>query len=231
VSPSGFCAVVPAAGRGRRMGGESPKQYLALCGRTVIEHALAALLAHPGLRRLVVVLAPDDRRFGRLEVARDPRVITAPGGAERADSVLAGLSALQDEPAHTLVLVHDAVRPCVSSGELDRLLDAADPVRGALLAVPVRDTLKRAGPDGRVRETVDREGLWQALTPQAFGLGALRTALEGDRAGVTDEASAIERSGQAPRLVEGEAGNIKITRPADLELAEAVLRARARRGG
>lgn len=224
-----FCAVVPAAGRGRRMGGGEPKQYLPLRGRTVIEHALDPLLAHPDLERLVVVLAADDTGFAALAAARDARVVTARGGAERADSVLAGLAALADEPPERIVLVHDAVRPCLSAAELDRLLAAADPDDGALLAVPVRDTLKRADAHGRVRNTVDREGLWQALTPQAFGLRALRAALEGAREGVTDEASAMERAGHAPRLVEGDAGNIKITRPGDLEVAAALLGARGER--
>lgn len=228
--PVPFCAVVPAAGRGRRMGGGSPKQYLPLYGRRVIEHALAALLAHEGLRRLVVVLAADDAAFGDLPVAREPRIETVAGGAERADSVAAGLAALADEPVDMLVLVHDAVRPCVSSAELERLLAAADPEHGALLAVPVRDTVKRADRAGRVACTLEREGLWQAQTPQAFGLGALRAALAGTRDGLTDESSAMERAGHAPRLVEGEAANVKITRPGDLALAEAILRARADKG-
>lgn len=211
------------------MGGGPPKPYLPLHGRTVIEHALAALLAHDGLRRLVVVLAADDAAFGDLPVARDPRIETVIGGAERADSVVAGLTALSDEPADTLVLVHDAARPCVSRAELERLLAAADTEDGALLAVPVRDTVKRADPAGRVARTVEREGLWQAQTPQAFGLRVLRAALAGIREGITDESSAMERSGHAPRLVEGETANIKITRPGDLALAEAILRSRAER--
>lgn len=230
MKPGRFCAVVPAAGRGRRMGDARPKQYLRLHGGTVIEHALAALLAHPGLERLVVVLAADDAVFAGLAVATDARIATTEGGAERADSVRAGLAALAAEPADTIVLVHDAARPCVTADEIGRLLAAADPADGALLAVPVRDTLKRADAAGRVQHTVDREGLWQALTPQAFGLGALRAALEDAREGVTDEAAAMERAGHAPRLVEGEPGNIKVTRAGDLELAAAVLRARAERG-
>lgn len=227
MKPVPFCAVVPAAGQGRRMGGGPPKPYLPLRGRTVIEHALAALLEHAGLRRLVVVLTADDTNFSGLPVAADPRIETVIGGAERADSVAAGLAALADEPPETLVLVHDAARPCVSQAEVERLLAAADTDDGALLAVPVRDTVKRADASGRVVRTVERDGLWQAQTPQAFGLRALRAALEAVREGVTDESSAMERAGHAPRLVEGESANIKITRPADLALAEAVLRARA----
>lgn len=229
MKPVPFCAVVPAAGRGRRMGGGPPKSYLPLHGRTVIEHALAPLLEHAGLHRLVVVLAAGDTAFADLSVTRDARIETVVGGTERADSVAAGLAALADEPPETLVLVHDAARPCVSQAELERLLAAADADDGALLAVPVRDTVKRADAGARVVRTVEREGLWQALTPQAFGLRALRAALDGVREGVTDESSAMERAGHAPRLVEGDSANIKITRPGDLALAEAVLRARAER--
>lgn len=227
MKPVPFCAVVPAAGQGRRMDGGPPKPYLPLHGRTVIEHALAVLLGHAGLHRLVVVLAADDTGFAGLAVAADPRIETVIGGAERPDSVAAGLAALADEPPETLVLVHDAARPCVSRAELERLLAAADADDGALLAVPVRDTVKRADTADRVVRTVEREGLWQAQTPQAFGLRALRAALEAVREGVTDESSAMERAGHTPRLIEGESANIKITRPGDLALAEAVLRARA----
>lgn len=211
------------------MAAARPKQYHVLAGRTVIEHSLQALLDHPCLSRLVVVLAPGDATFETLAVAADSRVATTVGGATRADSVAAGLQALGDGEPHTLVLVHDAARPCVSRPEIDRLLDAAAAGPGALLALPVRDTLKRSDRQGRVAGTVEREGMWQALTPQAFRLGALREALAGDREGVTDEASALERAGHRPVLVEGDPGNIKVTRPGDLQLAEAILLARAGR--
>nr|WP_281182039.1 2-C-methyl-D-erythritol 4-phosphate cytidylyltransferase [Halofilum ochraceum] len=223
-----FSVVVPAAGAGARMGGPTPKTYLPLAGRTVIEWGLAPLLAHPGLRRLVVALARDDDRFAELPPASDARVQTVIGGASRAASVAAGLDALaadSDGP----VLVHDGARPCLSGEEIERLLAWASDPAGALLAIPVRDTLKRADADGRVAATEDRTGLWQALTPQLFHGGTLRDAL-GDATdpAITDEASAMERAGFAPRLVEGDPANIKITRPHDLPLAEAVL---AMRGG
>lgn len=227
MSVSSFCAVVPAAGRGRRMASERPKQYLRLAGRTVLEHALQALLDHPGLEEIVVALAADDDTFGELPVARDARVRAVTGGAGRADSVAAGLEALGDRAADSLVLVHDAARPCVTRTEIERLLAAASDEHGALLALPVRDTLKRADAQGRSAETVERAGIWQALTPQAFRLGPLREALSGERDGVTDEASAMERRGFAPRLVEGDARNIKVTRPGDLDLAAAILSARS----
>ena len=219
-----FCAVVPAAGAGLRMGGDIPKIHLPLVGRTVIEWALAPLLAHPGLQRLVVALASTDDRFERLELPRDPRVVVVGGGDCRAASVATGLAALTDVSEQQPVLVHDAARPCLSEIELDRLLARADDPDGALLAVPVRDTLKRADAAGRVGRTEPRDDLWQALTPQMFPLGALRTALATHTGrDITDEASAMERAGYHPRLVEGDPANIKVTRPDDLALAAAVL--------
>lgn len=218
-----FWAVIPAAGVGRRMRADRPKQYLTLAGRTILEHTLACFLDHPGLKGVVVSLAEDDPFWPELSCSREPRIHRAPGGSERADSVfnallrLVELGAVEDD----WVLVHDAARPNLARSDLDNLLAvlAEDPV-GGLLAVPARDTLKRAGPDGRVRETVDRSVIWQAYTPQMFRLAPLQRALAEARVAgvaVTDEASAMEWAGQAPRLVEGRADNLKITRPEDLQ--------------
>lgn len=224
MSPVRFCAVVPAAGGGVRMGGDTPKIYLPLAGRTVLECALEPLLAHPGLERLVVVLSAGDERFARMATAGDDRVTPVTGGASRAASVAAGLAALPDVPPERPVLVHDGARPCVTGIEIERLLGWHHEAEGALLAVPVRDTLKRESSGGRVARTEDRTGLWQALTPQMFPRAALADALEdAAHAGITDESSAMERAGHSPRLVEGDPANIKITRPHDLPLAEAVL--------
>lgn len=224
----GFHAVVPAAGRGTRLGATLPKQYLPLAGHTVIELALAPLLEHPGLQRLVVALAPGDAHFRGLPIAGDARVELVEGGATRADSVRAALAALPGSDPAVRVLVHDAARPCLTRADLDRVLAAAADEAGALLAVPIADTLKRADGAGRVDATLDRSGLWQALTPQAFPLGMLRQALEAAAGseGITDEASAVERAGGHPMLVHGDAGNVKITRPGDLHLAAAILAAR-----
>ncbi len=219
-------AVVPAAGVGQRMGAAMPKQYLPLQGRAVIEHTLARLAACPRIAGVVVALAAGDRRFAALAGSAGVRTVT--GGAERADSVLAALDALLDDGAAPgdLALVHDGVRPCLHAADLARVVDAAlvSPA-GALLATPVRDTLKRV--DGeRVMATVPRDGLWHALTPQVFPLAALRAALAAARAAgvqATDEAQAMERAGHAPRVVQGRADNIKITRAEDLELAALVL--------
>ena len=169
---------------------------------------------------------PDDTRFGALGVARHPRVRSVTGGAERADSVALALAALR-APDDDWVMVHDAVRPCVSRGGIDRLIQEADPVSGALLALPLADTLKRAGNDDIVTATVPREGLWRAQTPQLFRLGKLRSALQACAAAgrtPTDEAQAIEWQGERPRLVRGAASNLKVTERPDLVLASAILR-------
>jgi 2-C-methyl-D-erythritol 4-phosphate cytidylyltransferase len=218
-----FWVVIPAAGIGSRMRADRPKQYLQLSGRTILEHSLNCFLDHPQLKGLVLSLAVDDPFWPTLACANDPRICRAAGGAERADSVLAGLLLLLElgAEADDWVLVHDAARPNLARSDLDGLLAelANDPV-GGLLAVPARDTLKRAGADGRVAETVDRSLIWQAFTPQMFRFAALHQALaDALVAGVaiTDEASALEWAGQAPKLVEGRADNLKITRPEDLE--------------
>lgn len=217
-----FWLVIPAAGVGARMAADRPKQYLQVGGRCILEHTLDCFLDHPGLLGAVVCLALDDPYWPQLAVAGDPRVRRAAGGRERADSVLAGLDLLQATGASgdDWVLVHDAARPNLSRADLDGLLAAlADDPVGGLLAVPARDTLKRIGADGRVLETVDRSLIWQAYTPQMFRLATLRRVLRDALAAgvqITDESSAVEWGGQAPRLVEGRADNLKVTRPEDL---------------
>lgn len=227
-----FWVVVPAAGSARRMGAAVPKQYLPLAGRTVIEWSLAPFLAHARTAAIVVVLAEQDQRWPQIAVAGDTKIATTIGGAERMDSVLAGLRALQDRAApDDWVLVHDAARPCLSVGDLDRLLNelSNDDV-GGLLAAPVVDTLKRADDGGRVVQTVAREKLWRALTPQMFRHDLLRRALQSALAkgtAVTDEAQAVEALGVQPKLVAGDADNIKITLPEDLPRAERILKSRS----
>ncbi|MDY7559365.1 2-C-methyl-D-erythritol 4-phosphate cytidylyltransferase [Pseudomonas sp. 10B1] len=218
-----FWAVVPAAGIGARMAADRPKQYLQLGGLTILEHSLNCFLDHPQLLGLVISLAVDDPYWPSLACAADPRIQRAAGGRERADSVLNALLYLHVNGAHDddWVLVHDAARPNLSREDLDKLLSelADDPV-GGLLAVPARDTLKRADSHGRVTETVDRSCIWLAYTPQMFRLGALHRALADSlvsEVSITDEASAMEWSGQSPRLIEGRSDNIKVTRPEDLE--------------
>ena len=218
-----FWAVIPAAGIGARMAADRPKQYLQLGGRTILEHSLGCFLDHPCLKGLVVSLAIDDPYWPTLACATDPRIQRADGGSERSGSVLNALLQLNALNASDddWVLVHDAARPNLSRDDLDKLLaELADDPVGGLLAVPARDTLKRVDKHGRVVDTIDRRLIWQAYTPQMFRLGALHRALADSLvadAVITDEASAMEWSGQAPRLIEGRSDNIKVTRPEDLE--------------
>lgn len=217
---------MPAAGSGARFGQTVPKQYRALAGRTVIEWALAQFILDPRCAQIVVALAAEDERFGALALSGDPRLATVTGGAQRSDSVAAALAAVEggDED---WVLVHDAARPCVTAEEVEALLRSAGASpAGALLALPLADTLKRATPERRVMETPSRESLWRALTPQMFRRGMLREALLAARAQgrmPTDEAQAVEWMGGQPLLVPGNPQNLKVTEAADLALAESIL--------
>jgi 2-C-methyl-D-erythritol 4-phosphate cytidylyltransferase len=221
-----YWLIMPAAGSGRRFGAPVAKQYLPLAGRTVIEHALAPFFADPRCQGIVVAIDPGDQTFAGLPPARDRRIRSVAGGAQRCDSVRNALAAItgRDED---WVLVHDAARPCLARADLDALIETLsdDPV-GGLLATPLSDTLKRADASGRAAETLPRESLWRALTPQMFRLGLLRDALRAAHVAgrePTDEAQAVEWSGRSPGLVTGRADNLKVTSPADLELAGAVL--------
>lgn len=224
MNKANYWAIVPAAGIGRRMGGDIPKQYLPLNGRPVIEHTLERLLGHPSIRQVLVALSPDDQWWPETVFANHPEVVGVEGGAERCDSVLNALRCLSEFAVDDdWVLLHDAARPCLRAGDIDRLIEQlTDHPVGGILGMPVRDTMKRADESAHITETVCREGLWHAFTPQMFRIGPLRTALsdalaQGKR--VTDEASAMELAGYSPMLVEGHPDNIKITRPEDLALA------------
>ena len=224
-------AVLPAAGRGTRFGGDTPKQYLQAGGQSLLAHALDALLAHPRVAGAVIALAPDDDRWPGWTTRMGKPVLRCEGGGERAQSVLAALRMVPaDGTADPLVLVHDAARPNLSRGDLERLIVAAEAsADGAILAAPVRDTLKRADARSCIAATESRSGLWRALTPQAFRRSTLIAALErarDDGVAVTDEAMAIERTGAHPRLVEGREDNIKVTTPADLALVDYLLSTR-----
>jgi 2-C-methyl-D-erythritol 4-phosphate cytidylyltransferase len=213
------------------MGTEIPKQYQPLGGKPLIGHAIEALCAHPRVKLAFVVLAPGDAHFNRHDwSAQKGRLETLYcGGATRAASVFNGLVAMVDvvEP-DDWVMVHDAARPCLDATLIDRLCDElVDDNVGGLLAVPVADTLKRGDDDQRVIETVAREKIWQAQTPQMFRyrllLEALRSAGSAT-SGVTDEASAIERMGLKPRLVMGSPRNLKVTFPEDVLVAETLIK-------
>jgi 2-C-methyl-D-erythritol 4-phosphate cytidylyltransferase len=218
-------AVVPAAGIGSRMQTECPKQYLKIGDKTILEHAVASLLAHPRVGHVIIAISPVDTWFSALPLACDPRISVVNGGGQRADSVLAGLQAAGEA---RWVLVHDAARPCLHQDDLARLLAMTETSKvGGILAAPVRDTMKRGEPGKPlIAHTVEREDLWHALTPQLFPLELLRSCLlraldEG--ATITDEASALEYCGFHPELISARADNIKVTRPEDLALAEFYL--------
>ena len=232
-------AIVPAAGRGERFASSAspgiPKQYTPLLGRSVLEWSLRALLAEPRIQGIVVVLAAGDAHWGEIARSLDsPKLLTTIGGAHRQDSVMNGLEYLAPTAqADDWILVHDAARPCLRAGDLSALCDAlennprsaAAEIGGVVLAAPIVDTIKRELPHGL--ETVDRTGLWRALTPQVFAYAALRKALNdaaADKLAVTDEAQAMERMGIRAALVPGSPFNIKVTRAEDLEVAAAILK-------
>jgi 2-C-methyl-D-erythritol 4-phosphate cytidylyltransferase len=226
---SRYFAIIPAAGTGSRMGGTSPKQYLAVGGRPLLYYAVARLCAHSVIDRIYVVLASDDRRFETYDwkpfaAKLEPLYV---GGDLRAATVL---NALEGISGHTNVddriLVHDAARPCLSAQMLDRLIhEVGDDPAGGLLAMPVADTLKRADGDRRSIRTESRTGLWQAQTPQMFRYDLLLRALRAcDPGQATDEAAAVEALGLKPKLVQSDATNLKVTHAHDLALAELILK-------
>ena len=232
-----YWAVVPAAGVGKRMASAVPKQYLKLLDKSVIEYSCQRLLDHEKITGLVIALGENDEYWSDVRLNTDKPVIRVNGGDERCHSVLNALhelSAMSDRNEHNVqqhdwVLVHDAARPCLRHNDIDVLINTLDShAIGGLLALPVRDTMKRQSADQTVAETVDRNGLWHALTPQMFPLEMLRQAMsDAITSGfmITDESSAIEFMGLQPLLVEGHEDNIKITRQPDLKLAEMYLKA------
>jgi 2-C-methyl-D-erythritol 4-phosphate cytidylyltransferase len=237
-----YWLVMPAAGSGSRFGADGPKQYVPLAGRTVIEWALAPFLADARCAHIVVALAVGDASWARvaaqLGAAVTTTITTVTGGEQRSRSVRLALAALETRAAaEDWVLVHDAARPCLARTDLERLIGGLASHRvGGLLATPATDTLKRTQQrEGtQVLQTVERAGLWRALTPQMFRYQQLCMAL--DRAHAegrfpSDEAQALEWLGEQPALIAGAAGNLKITTAEDLVLAAAVLGARSREEG
>lgn len=233
----GIWAIVPAAGVGRRMAAELPKQYLPINGEPILLHTLRALAAHPAVAGIQLALAADDRHWAGIEASVREALKFGPatvelrccvGGASRADSVLAALSSLPERVSDDdWVLVHDAARPCLSLADLERLIARLpDETDAAILAAPMADTVKQDDGSGRIAATLPRETLWRALTPQAARRGQLSKALrDAATAGVTitDEASALEFAGLKPRLVAGRSDNLKVTEPTDLRLAAMLL--------
>ncbi len=223
-----YWAVIPAAGTGSRMQSDVPKQYLQLNGKCVLEHTLERFCYHPRIEGIVVALSENDPYWNKLALSGHEKVMSTPGGAERYHSVLNGLKYLKTYASpDDWVLVHDAARPCLRHQDIDQLIQklTEHPV-GGLLALPVRDTMKRTDEVRGITETVNREDLWHALTPQMFRLEILEAAIEAAISGgqtITDEAQAIELYGQRPQLIQGYPDNIKITHQSDLPLAELFL--------
>ncbi len=219
-------AIVPAAGVGRRMLADRPKQYLMIAGKTILEHTIEALLSHDDIEQVVIAVSEGDPYFATLPLIHDKRIVIALGGVERADSVQSALALIEHDG---WVLVHDAARPCLTQKDLTQLIQVAMATdQGAILASPVRDTMKRGTPNG-VETTVDRVNLWHALTPQMCSVSMLRTSLHSALSAgavITDEASALEFCGYKPKLVLGRADNIKVTQPEDLALAAFYLQQR-----
>jgi 2-C-methyl-D-erythritol 4-phosphate cytidylyltransferase len=229
-------AIVPAAGIGRRMGATIPKQYLQLNGLTVIEHSLKLLSSLPDLKKITVAVHPDDEHWQKIESdCFASEIVTVVGGDERGQSVLNALLSIDAGP-DDWVLVHDAVRPCTSLTDIQQLIkevtESADYCHGAILATPISSTIKRVNQAHEIEETVAREKLWSALTPQLFPLKKLIQAIESAIAEglpITDEASAMEHFGYSVKVVPGSSHNIKITHQADLALAELILKSQESR--
>ena len=226
-SDAKFWVVIPAAGSGSRMKADMPKQYLMINGFAIIEHTLKIFLANQEIQDVMVALPNNDQRFSQLKTVHNRRIATTNGGSSRAQSVLNGLNALSAVD-DDWVLVHDAARPCLSGESLATLIERLrDDKVGGILAVPVKDTLKRSTVSQTISSTVDRVDMWQAQTPQMFRYGILKAALTlaiEQGVAVTDEASSLEHSGYKPRLIEGDVRNLKITNPEDFAIAEFLLK-------
>lgn len=221
-----YYAVVPAAGVGKRMQADRPKQYLPLQNQTVIECTLMRLLQANIFTTIAVAISAEDPYWPELEIAKHPQILTAAGGKERADSVLSALKSLQNQAdSNDWVLVHDAARPCITSADIHKLIATLkDDATGGILALPSHDTLKQVNGDN-IQQTLDRRTVWRALTPQMFRFGVLKQALEqtAGNLAITDEASALELIDLPAQIVEGRPDNIKITQPEDLFLAQFYL--------
>ena len=224
-----YFALIPAAGSGARLGGETPKQYLDVSGKSLLAHAAATLLGEPRIEKIFIVVSPGDPYTERIAAMHglEAALVLPCGGATRAATVYNGLQELEKHGVldNDWLLVHDAARPCLSASALNRLIEEiGTDVVGGILAVPVSDTLKRSDDYQRVTATEQRAGLWYAQTPQMFRVGTLRNALQNAKRDVmTDEASAIEAAGMRPKLVMGERQNIKVTYADDIPLVEWLL--------
>lgn len=216
-------AILPAAGIGSRMRVDKPKQYLKILDKTILEHTLTVMLTHSAVTQIILAVNRGDPYIANIALIGHPKIQTIIGGETRAESVFNGLKVIDEK--NTWVLVHDAARPCLTHSDIDKLLAVNDD-QGAILAIPVTDTIKRATADQQILQTEDRTQLWQAQTPQFFRADLLKHALMQaftQKVNVTDEASAMELAGFRPHLIVGRSDNLKVTRPEDLALAEFYL--------
>ncbi len=210
--------VIPTAGVGKRMQAAIPKQYLQIDKQCIIEHTIHKMLQLPEIGKIIVVLSANDQYFKTLPIAQHPQIVTAIGGAERADSVISGLKTATTE----YVLVHDAARPCVQISDIKNLIAQATNEHGGILVARVCDTVKQTNQAHQIQQTLARDFIYRALTPQYFQRELLLDAYlraQAQHIALTDEASAMEWAGFQPLAVVGSATNIKVTEPLDLQLA------------
>lgn len=215
-------AVIPAGGKGLRMQSNIAKQYLQLFGKTVIEHSINHFLEDSRISKIVVAIAKDDEIFRTLNFSKNKKIITAKGGATRAESVFNALQLIEDD---AFVVIHDAVRPCLLKDDLEKLLQNLE-AQGVILATAVENTIKKVQ-QNQIINTVNRANLWQALTPQLFSAQLLKNALNQvlqNKQQITDCAEAMELAGYTPQIIQGSKTNIKITTAEDLTLAEFYLK-------
>lgn len=220
-------ALIPAAGIGARFGTDKPKQYVEIGGKTVLEHTVCIFQNHPSIDMTVVIVSPEDVLADGFQTAFAGVEVWKIGGRTRAETVRNGVEKLLETglaSADDNILVHDAARCCLPSEALTRLIEqAGNAAEGGILAIPVADTLKRAE-GGRISATVERTSLWQAQTPQLFRAGLLCRALAAaNLEGITDEASAVEKLGVRPLLIQGDVRNLKLTQPQDAYIVRLLL--------
>lgn len=218
-------ALIPAAGVGRRFGATIPKQYVEILGKSVLEHTLTLLSQEQRITQIAIVVSPNDEWIDAQKLPEKAQIFRV-GGAERAETVYNGIKILKENQLitnNTPILVHDAARCCLPLEALSRLLDNLCK-EGAILAIPVSDTLKKSTDNQTIDATLPRQQLWHAQTPQLFYTSVLEQALEQvDKTHITDEASAVEKLGIQPRLIMGDSRNIKLTREEDRHIAQFLL--------
>ena len=222
--------VIPAAGIGKRMGVDTPKQYITVCDKAIIEHTVEKFTSRNDLQGILVALSNSDQHWSTLELSKNNKITTVTGGEERYKSVYNALCSLKNKAGDDdWILVHDAVRPCITTSEIDQFIADLDHLNGigGILALPCFETMKKANTNHEIEETIDRKFIWHAQTPQMFRYKKLFLAIEkimNENIFITDEAMAMELAGYKPILIQGTHSNIKITDQNDLKYLESFLR-------